>query len=85
MRIAIVDESPTRAAVIRDGLTALGDCELFVVTERHGLVARIGELYDIERELKEGQADHATREEARAERTWKLVEGPTDAANGTAK
>ncbi len=44
MRIAIVDESPTRAAVIRDGLTAFGDCDLFVVTERHGLVARIGEI-----------------------------------------
>jgi response regulator NasT len=44
MRIAIVDESPTRAAVIRDGLAAFDDCELFVVTERLGLVARIGEI-----------------------------------------
>ncbi len=44
MRIAIVDESPTRAAVIRDGLASLDDCELFVLTERHGLVARIGEI-----------------------------------------
>ena len=44
MRIVIVDESATRAAVIREGLDALGDCEVFVVTERRGLVARIGEI-----------------------------------------
>lgn len=44
MRIAIVDDSATRAAVIREGLSALDDCELFVLTERHGLVARIGEI-----------------------------------------
>src|SRR5437764_1361970 len=44
MRIAIVDESATRAAVIHEGLAALADCEIFVVTERKGLVARIGEI-----------------------------------------
>ena len=44
MRIAIVDESATRAAVIREGLAAFDDCEIFVVTERRGLVARIGEI-----------------------------------------
>ncbi|HVR91983.1 MAG TPA: ANTAR domain-containing protein [Novosphingobium sp.] len=44
MRIAIVDESATRAAVIQEGLAAVADCELFVVTERRGLVARIGEI-----------------------------------------
>ena len=44
MRIAIVDESATRAAVIREGLAARDDCEIFVVTERRGLVARIGEI-----------------------------------------
>lgn len=44
MRIAIVDESATRAAVIREGLAALDDCEIFVVNERRGLVARIGEI-----------------------------------------
>jgi len=44
MRIAIVDESATRAAVIREGLAELDDCELFVVTERTGLVARIEEI-----------------------------------------
>ncbi|PKB14461.1 response regulator receiver and ANTAR domain protein [Novosphingobium kunmingense] len=44
MRIAIVDESATRAAVIREGLAAFEDCEIFVLTERKGLVARIGEV-----------------------------------------
>lgn len=44
MRIAIVDESATRAAVIREGLATHGDCELFVLTERRGLLARIGEI-----------------------------------------
>lgn len=44
MRIAIVDESATRAAVIREGLAAAGDCELFVITERRGLVAQIGAI-----------------------------------------
>lgn len=44
MRIAIIDESATRAAVIREGLDAIGDCEIFVVTERRGMVARIGEI-----------------------------------------
>lgn len=44
MRIAIVDESANRAAVIREGLAVLDDCELFVVTERQGMVARIGEI-----------------------------------------
>jgi response regulator NasT len=44
MRIAIVDESASRAAVIQEGLAALPDCEIFVLTERRGLVARIGEI-----------------------------------------
>ncbi len=44
MRIAIVDESATRAAVIHEGIAALDDCEIFVVTQRRGLVARIGEI-----------------------------------------
>lgn len=44
MRIAIVDESATRAAVIREGLVAFDECEIFIVTERRGLVARIGEI-----------------------------------------
>jgi response regulator NasT len=44
MRIAIVDESASRAAVIREGLAMLDDCEIFVVTERRGLVAQIGQI-----------------------------------------
>lgn len=44
MRIAIVDESASRAAVIREGLTAHGDCEIHVLTERSGLLMRIGEI-----------------------------------------
>ena len=44
MRIAIIDESAARASVIQEGLVALEDCEIFVVTGRHGLVARIGEI-----------------------------------------
>ena len=40
MRIAIVDESATRAAVIREGLAAFDDCEIHVITQRRGLVAR---------------------------------------------
>jgi response regulator NasT len=44
MRIAIVDESAARASVIEEGLATLDDCEIFVVAERKGLVARIGEI-----------------------------------------
>jgi len=44
MRIAIVDESAARASVIHEGLASLPDCEIFVLTERRGLVARIGEI-----------------------------------------
>jgi two-component system, response regulator / RNA-binding antiterminator len=41
MRIAIVDESAARAAVIQEGLAGLPDCELHVITRRVGLVAEI--------------------------------------------
>jgi two-component system, response regulator / RNA-binding antiterminator len=44
MRIAIIDESAARASVIQEGLAAIDDCELFVVTDRRGLVARIEEI-----------------------------------------
>jgi len=44
MRIAIVDESAGRAAVIREGLAAFDECEIFVITARHGMVARISEI-----------------------------------------
>lgn len=41
MRIAIVDESAARAAIIREGLADLPDCEAIVITERKGLIASI--------------------------------------------
>ncbi len=44
MRIAIVDESPARAAVIREGLETSGLSDIVVLTERTGLVARIEAL-----------------------------------------
>jgi response regulator NasT len=44
MRIAIVDESATRAAIIRDGLAQLAQSDIFVLTERNGLLARIEEI-----------------------------------------
>ena len=44
MRIAVIDESAARASIIQEGLAALDDCDIFVVTERRGLLARIGEI-----------------------------------------
>lgn len=44
MRIAIVDESAARAAVIQEGLTDLPGCELHVITRRAGLVAAISAI-----------------------------------------
>ena len=44
MRIAIVDESATRATIIEDGLVQIPDCQIFVLTERRGLLARIEEI-----------------------------------------
>ncbi|HLV06628.1 MAG TPA: two-component system response regulator, partial [Croceibacterium sp.] len=44
MRIAIVDESASRASIIEEGLAQLPDSELFVLTERHGLMAKIEEI-----------------------------------------
>lgn len=44
MRIAIVDESAARASIIEEGLATIENCEIFVVTERRRLVARIGEI-----------------------------------------
>jgi two-component system, response regulator / RNA-binding antiterminator len=41
VRIAIVDESPARAAVIREGLEASGLTDIAMMSERPGLVARI--------------------------------------------
>jgi response regulator NasT len=44
MKIAIVDESASRASIIREGLAEVPDSELYVLTERHGLLARIEEI-----------------------------------------
>lgn len=44
MRIAIIDESAARAAVIAEGLTASGLNDITVLIERQGLVARLQEL-----------------------------------------
>jgi response regulator NasT len=44
MRVAIIDESAVRASVMQEGLAQLGECEIFVVTERRGLVRRISEI-----------------------------------------
>lgn len=44
MRIAVIDESATRAAIIQDGLAAVPDCEIFVLTDRQGLLASVAEI-----------------------------------------
>lgn len=44
MRIAIVDESPARAAVIEEGLVASGLTDISILTDRAGLVAKIEAL-----------------------------------------
>ncbi len=44
MKIAIVDESAARASIIEEGLAQLDDREVFILTERHGLLARIQEI-----------------------------------------
>jgi response regulator NasT len=44
MRIAIIDESASRASVIREGLAQLDGIEIFVLTERDGLLAKIGDI-----------------------------------------
>jgi response regulator NasT len=44
VRIAIVDESPARAAVIQEGLVASGLSDISILTDRVGLVARLEAL-----------------------------------------
>lgn len=44
MRIAIVDESAPRASIIEEGLASLENCEIFTLTSREQLVARIAEI-----------------------------------------
>ena len=41
MRIAVVDESASRASIIEDGLSRLPECEIFVLTERKGLLSQL--------------------------------------------
>jgi len=41
MRIAIVDESAARAAIIQEGLGDIDGCETVVITERRGLIAQV--------------------------------------------
>jgi len=44
LKIAIVDESPARAAVIEEGLREAGLTDIAVLVERNGLVARLAAL-----------------------------------------
>lgn len=44
MRIAVIDDSAARAAIIRDGLSAVPDCEISVLSGRHGLLAEIASI-----------------------------------------
>ena len=44
MRIAVVDESSSRASIIEEGLSQLDGSEIFVLTDRNGLMTRIGEI-----------------------------------------
>lgn len=44
MRIAIVDEDPARAAVMREGLEASGITDITILSDRDGLVVRIESL-----------------------------------------
>lgn len=44
MRIAIIDESPARASIIEEGLGSLQECEIFTLTSRNGLLARVAEI-----------------------------------------
>jgi len=44
MRIAIVDESAARASIIEEGLATLSGCEIFSLTAREGLIAKLSEI-----------------------------------------
>jgi response regulator NasT len=41
MRVAIIDENASRAALIREALSAVDDCTLTIITEMRELVTRI--------------------------------------------
>lgn len=44
MRIAIIDESASRASIIEEGLAQLPGSEIFTLTDRRGLMARMAEI-----------------------------------------
>ncbi|QQN74290.1 ANTAR domain-containing response regulator [Croceicoccus sp. YJ47] len=44
MRIVVIDESRARATIIEEGLQAFDDAEIFVLTDRLALLARIAEI-----------------------------------------
>lgn len=44
MRIAIIDESASRASIIEEGLGELPGAEIFTITGRQGLMARMAEI-----------------------------------------
>lgn len=44
MKIAIIDESASRASIIEEGLSQIPNCEIFVLAERTGLLQRIEEI-----------------------------------------
>ena len=44
VKIAIIDESSVRASIIEDGLAELDNREVFILTQREGLLARIEEI-----------------------------------------
>ena len=44
MRVAIIDESAARASIIEEGRSSLEGCEIFTLTSRDGLLARIAEI-----------------------------------------
>lgn len=44
MRIAVIDERASRASIIEEGLKLLEGSEIFVLTDRHRLLARLGEI-----------------------------------------
>ena len=44
MRIAVIDESASRAMVIREGLAQLDGIEIFLLSDRAGLLAQLAEI-----------------------------------------
>ena len=44
VRIAVVDQSEARAAIIREGLAGFAGCEIHLITDRKGLVAEVARI-----------------------------------------